>query len=83
MIKPGLLTREYFAGRRNAYLPPIRLYLIISVVFFLLPRYHQQTRLAINPSNSIRLRRIDFANGKSRGLSQIFSNRDFERHANE
>lgn len=34
--KPGLLTREYFAGRRSAYLPPIRLYLIISVVFFLL-----------------------------------------------
>ena len=36
MTKPGLLTREYFAGRRSAYLPPIRLYLIISVVFFLL-----------------------------------------------
>lgn len=36
MSKPGVLTREYFAGRRNSYLPPIRLYLIISVVFFLL-----------------------------------------------
>ncbi len=36
MTKPGFLTREYFAGRRSAYLPPIRLYLIISVVFFLL-----------------------------------------------
>jgi len=36
MSKPGVLTREYFAGRRNSYLPPIRLYLIISVGFFLL-----------------------------------------------
>lgn len=36
MGRPGTLTREYFAGRRSSYLPPIRLYLIISVVFFLL-----------------------------------------------
>ena len=34
--RPGALTREYFAGRRSSYLPPIRLYLIISVVFFLM-----------------------------------------------
>lgn len=34
--RPGVLTSEYFAGRRSSYLPPIRLYLIISVVFFLM-----------------------------------------------
>lgn len=34
MVKPGFLTNEYFAGRRVHYVPPIRLYLFISIVFF-------------------------------------------------
>jgi hypothetical protein len=33
--RPGFLTQEFFAGRRVRYLPPFRLYLVISVVFFL------------------------------------------------
>jgi hypothetical protein len=33
--RPGFLTREFFAGRRVAYLPPFRLYLVLSVIFFL------------------------------------------------
>ncbi|HXY95784.1 MAG TPA: DUF3667 domain-containing protein, partial [Steroidobacteraceae bacterium] len=32
---PGFLTREFLAGRRARYLPPVRLYLVLSVVFFL------------------------------------------------
>ena len=35
LARPGYLTREFFAGRRVRYLPPFRLYLVISVVFFL------------------------------------------------
>jgi hypothetical protein len=35
MLKPGFLTREFIAGRRARYLPPLRLYLVLSVVFFL------------------------------------------------
>lgn len=34
--RPGFLTREFFAGRRARYVQPLRLYLILSVVFFLL-----------------------------------------------
>jgi hypothetical protein len=33
--RPGFLTREFFDGKRVRYLPPFRLYLVISVVFFL------------------------------------------------
>jgi uncharacterized protein DUF3667 len=33
--RPGFLTREFFAGRRVAYLPPFRLYLVLSVIFFI------------------------------------------------
>ena len=36
MFKPGVLTREYLAGRRRSYTPPLRLYLVISVSFFVL-----------------------------------------------
>jgi hypothetical protein len=35
MLKPGFLTNEYIAGRRVHYVPPLRLYLFISIVFFL------------------------------------------------
>ena len=35
LSRPGFLTREFFEGKRVRYLPPFRLYLVISVVFFL------------------------------------------------
>jgi hypothetical protein len=34
LVKPGFLTREFFRGRRQRYLPPFRLYLVISLLFF-------------------------------------------------
>ncbi|MGI9245670.1 MAG: DUF4286 family protein, partial [Steroidobacteraceae bacterium] len=34
-FKPGWLTTEYLRGRRTLYTPPVRMYLILSVVFFL------------------------------------------------
>ena len=35
-LKPGLLTTEYIAGRGVRYIPPFRLYLLTSVLFFVL-----------------------------------------------
>ncbi|MBV6418772.1 MAG: hypothetical protein CMLOHMNK_03732 [Steroidobacteraceae bacterium] len=35
LARPGFLTREFFAGRRQRYLPPFRLYIVVSLVFFL------------------------------------------------
>ena len=35
VFKPGFLTCEFLAGRRVRYLPPFRLYLVMSVFFFL------------------------------------------------
>jgi Protein of unknown function (DUF3667) len=34
LFKPGRLTAEFLAGRRARYLPPVRLYLVLSVIFF-------------------------------------------------
>src|SRR5262245_46317289 len=36
LLHPGFLTREYVAGRRARYLSPLRLYLSVSVLYFLI-----------------------------------------------
>ncbi len=35
LFRPGYLTQQFLAGRRARFLPPVRLYLVLSVVFFL------------------------------------------------
>jgi len=35
LLKPGQLTKEYVAGKRMSSIHPIRLYIFISIVFFL------------------------------------------------
>ena len=35
LVNPGFLAIEFAAGRRAAYVPPVRLYLFISFVYFL------------------------------------------------
>lgn len=36
LARPGALPKRYFAGQRAQYLPPLRLYLLITIGFFLL-----------------------------------------------
>lgn len=36
MYKPGFLTLEYMKGKRKSYVEPFRLFLVISVIYFLL-----------------------------------------------
>jgi hypothetical protein len=35
-FRPGLLTQEFLRGRRARYTPPFRMYLVLSLVFFVL-----------------------------------------------
>jgi hypothetical protein len=47
-FKPGKLTQEFVAGRRVASLPPFRLYLVLSIIFFLAASfYHTDVNLAV------------------------------------
>jgi len=34
LVRPGALTVAFFGGRRARYLPPFRLYLVVSLLFF-------------------------------------------------
>jgi len=40
-LRPGRLTAEYFAERRARYLPPFRLYLVVSLAFFSLAAFER------------------------------------------
>ena len=48
-FRPGMLTAEYLRGRRTHYTPPFRMYLVLSVVFFL------ATSIGANPGDAMRL----------------------------
>ncbi|NMP29984.1 DUF3667 domain-containing protein [Thalassotalea sp. M1531] len=48
VFRPGFLTKEYIAGRRVHYVPPLRLYLFISIVFFISLQYFIDTEEASN-----------------------------------
>ena len=37
LFKPGFLTLEYNKGKRIKYLPPLRMYLVLSILIFLIP----------------------------------------------
>jgi hypothetical protein len=48
IIRPGHLTREFLSGRRASYLPPFRLYLVVSLAFFLIAALVPDTLLKVN-----------------------------------
>jgi hypothetical protein len=39
LLRPGFLTREYFAGRRRRYIRPARLFLVASIALFAVLRF--------------------------------------------
>ncbi|MEO8045103.1 MAG: DUF3667 domain-containing protein [Spartobacteria bacterium] len=39
LISPGWLTNQFVAGRRTRYLHPLRVYLLVSIVFFVCARF--------------------------------------------
>lgn len=38
-FKPAFLTKQFLQGKRNAYLPPVRLYIFVSFITFLLSNF--------------------------------------------
>jgi hypothetical protein len=46
---PGKLTSEFLAGRRRTYTSPLRLYLVISISFFLLVAWLARSGILLDP----------------------------------
>jgi hypothetical protein len=61
--RPGFLTNEYFQGHRVQYVPPLRLYLFISIIFFITLKFFA----ASENNNLIRL------NNDEKALTQVSS----------
>jgi hypothetical protein len=49
---PGRLTSEYLAGRRRSFTPPLRLYLVISVSFFILMAWAASRGVLLDPAQT-------------------------------
>ena len=55
LFKPGELTRRYLAGQRMPYVPPLRLYVFLSFVYFLLlsvDTAHEVSRVEFKQGNN-------------------------------
>ncbi len=51
VARPAFLTNEYFAGRRVHFVPPLRLYLFISIVFFITLKFFVTSNSSVNSDN--------------------------------
>jgi len=47
LVRPGKLTKDYLEGRRARYMPPFRMYLVLSVVFFVVAFFDPRDNLSI------------------------------------
>ena len=47
LVRPGQLTRDYLEGRRARYMPPFRMYLVLSVVFFIVAFFDPRDDLSL------------------------------------
>jgi hypothetical protein len=54
VTRPGYLTLQYIQGHRAKFLPPLRLYLVISVIFFLVMGLNSGAKIAL-----VNVQRVD------------------------
>lgn len=47
LVRPGRLTRDYLEGRRARYMPPFRMYLVLSVIFFVVAFFNPEDDLSL------------------------------------
>ena len=54
-LNPGKLTHEFLAGRRRSYTSPLRLYLAISILFFIVAAWGARSGFLLEPGQDPRL----------------------------
>lgn len=47
VTRPGQLTHDYLQGRRARYMPPFRMYLVLSLVFFVVAFFNPREELSL------------------------------------
>lgn len=64
VVKPGFLTLEYLKGKRIHYIPPLRMFIFLSIIFFIL--------LGFSSSN------VEIVEGVEQSISDNFWDQYFE-----
>ncbi|NIL93612.1 MAG: DUF3667 domain-containing protein, partial [Woeseiaceae bacterium] len=47
LVRPGRLTHDYLQGRRARYMPPFRMYLVLSLLFFVVAFFDPREDLGL------------------------------------
>jgi len=47
LTRPGRLTHDYLQGKRARFMPPFRMYLVLSVLFFIVAFFDPQEKLSL------------------------------------
>ncbi len=47
VMRPGRLTHDYLQGRRARYMPPFRMYLVLSLIFFVVAFFNPREELSL------------------------------------
>ena len=78
LFQPGLLSREYFAGRRARWISPVSLFLAVSVIYFVAPFHGNDLSLQFNYQVSRHMRTL--ALGSDEKLSEEQSTAPAQLH---
>jgi len=69
LLHPGRLTIDYIEGRRARYLPPVKLYLTVSVIYFLVaaaaPQVSTRSDGVVTSTGGLQISVSDPANGSA------------------
>ena len=71
LFQPGLLSREYFEGRRARWISPVSLFLAVSVVYFLAPLRGGDLTLQFNQQVSGRVRSLSLGPDEQLSETQL------------
>lgn len=78
-FRPGLLTREYFLGRRARWIAPVPLFLAVNLVYFLAPLHGGDLSLRFDQQVTARVRAL--AAGPDARLDEAQRTREGQSHA--
>jgi hypothetical protein len=76
-FQPGLLSREYFDGRRAHWLSPVSLFLAVSVVYFIAPSLGGDLTLQFNQQVSGHIRQLALGPDETLSARQLASTGQF------
>lgn len=74
LFKPGKLTNEYMAGKRVQYLHPIKMYIFISLIYFLLLFKSGYEPIKVNQTHGKKINKKELSAKDVKELDSVLNN---------